>query len=168
MCRYSPPLAYGFLGSSSRNPLFSPSYSYLSIEDLGYNQPFKSLHNERGVTNPLNLSIMESYFPLYKEKMGCNWLSSRLQLQQKCGSRARCGPRSDVETRSSQARVCVGRKNYTGSHFNVETRPWVLHLKEQHDHCVWHRTRSSCRIVNEVWRPRLRLERDLRFCKVRV
>ena len=53
-----------------------PSLAILFIEELGCNQPLKSLHNDRGVTNSLNLSIMGSYSLLCGEKMGCNWPSS--------------------------------------------------------------------------------------------
>jgi len=56
-----------------------------------------------------------------------------------------------LKREASQACICVETRIYTGSHFNVETRPRGLRLKEQHDHRVWQRMRGS----------RLRLERDL-------
>ena len=52
---------------------------------------------------------MGSYSPLCGEKWGVTDQVRGCHLQQKRGSRARRGPRSDVETRSSQSRVFVGK-----------------------------------------------------------
>ena len=83
------------------------------------------------------------------------------QLQQKRGSRAGRGPHSNVETRSSQASVyartqisqaCIEfeTRSYADLCFDVETRPCGPRIEEQHDYRVWHKTRSSCCVVDEV------------------
>jgi len=120
-------------------------------------------------------------FPLYGEKIWYNWSSSWLfsyskntsQLQQKHESALglnlalilRCGAHRlasvlergahrlalKLKREAFQACICVEMRSYTRSHFNVETWPWGLCLKEHHDHRVWQRLRDS----------RLRLEGDL-------